>query len=200
MEAVFLELIKQLNSSVFALIAILLVIFWLIYRAGNITESFSAFKTNNNKNEENINRIKDSLAEISATTKLLYEAHLSTVKSNSPMNLTTKGVDVAENINADSTVSEHWSEIKKEFLQAGDPNNPYDIQIISMNIAKNCYDSIFTEEERNKIKLYAFNKGMNLLEIYPVIGIIIRNKILGEKGIEINEIDKHDPKKSPKAP
>jgi hypothetical protein len=35
----------------------------------------------------------------------------------------------------------------------------------------------------DEIKIYAFQEGINLLEIYPVIGIIIKDKYLKEQNI-----------------
>jgi hypothetical protein len=64
-----------------------------------------------------------------------------------------------------------------------------------MEKAQDIFEKILTPEERSEIKFYAYNIGMNLMEIYPIFGIKIRNKILEEKNIKIEDIDKHDPQK-----
>lgn len=51
----------------------------------------------------------------------------------------------------------------------------------------------FTEEEKNEIKQHAYKTGLNLLEFFPIIGIIARDKILKERGIDLEEVDSHKP-------
>ena len=181
METVFIELIKQLNGSVFTLIAVLFVVFWLIYKAGEITGSFRGFTKKNDKIDSSIDMIKDSINKVQATTDLLYQAHLSTVKAHSPLALSSKGQEVATYINLDQKVDKHWKDIEKEFCRVNVKSNPYDIQITALNIAEDCFDKIFDEVERDQIKTYAYKIGMNLLEIYPIIGIKIRDRILADK-------------------
>jgi len=196
MEAIFLELTKQLNSSVFILLAILVVAFWLIYKAGRMTESFSGFTKKSDKIDTSIDAIKESLASVKATTDLLYKKQLSTMQSQSPLSLTSKGEIVATAISADEMINNHWDDIEAEISRSNTPNNPYDIQKISLDIARNCFDTIFSNDERNRIKTYAYSIGMDLLEIYPIVGIKIRDRILKERNIDLTEIDKYDPEKS----
>lgn len=192
MPAVFIELIKQLNSAVFTLIAILFVIFWLLYKAGGIVKSYKDFEGKNEKFDNKIDNIKEGLAAIRATTDLLYQAHLSTVKSHSPVSLTPKGEMVSKAISAETKVAEHWKDIKAK-LEEKNPTNPYDIQTVAMDIAMECFEKIFTAEEQNQIKTYAFSIGLNLLEVYPIIGIIIRDRLFKERGINVEEVDKFVP-------
>jgi hypothetical protein len=195
MENIFLALIKQLNSSVFILIALLLLSFWIVYRAGKIASSFKIFESKNDKIDVAIYEIKDSLSKVKATTDLLYQTHLSTVKSHSPMRLTQKGEEISKAISAELKINSYWISIRNE-LKKSNPTNPYDIQVAALGIAQYCFDKIFTEQERNEIKTYAFQVGINLLEIYPIIGVIIRDIYLKEQNISLEDIDKHDPSKT----
>ena len=192
MEAVFLSLIGQLNGSVFTLVVILVLMFFVVYKLGGVVKSYKDFESSKEKNETKMDDIKTSLAKITATTDLLYQSHLSTVKSTSPLKLTDKGVQVSTAIGAEEKVANHWEEIKK-VLEGKHPVNPYDIQVIAMDIARRCFDKIFTPAEQDVAKTYAFKTGLNLLEIYPVIAIIIRDKIFQERNMSLGEIDKHDP-------
>jgi hypothetical protein len=188
MTSVLLELLKHLNSAVFILVCILAAAFWAIYKLGGITKTFSFFEKKNDNFDKSIDEIKTNLSSIKATTDLLYQSHLSTIQSHSPLSLTAKGIEISNKLKMEDKVAIHWEEIKNEIDQKS-PSNPYDIQIVSMELARNCFNHIFTESEKKEIKMYAYQVGVNLLEILPIIGIIVRDKYLLEKGISVSEID-----------
>lgn len=194
MEAIFLALIQQLNGAVFTLIAILLVVFWLMYKSGGWVKSYKIFENKNEKFDEKIDFIKESIYKVQATTDLLYQAHLSTVKTRSPISLTEKGKEIANAISAELKVNNHWDAIKRE-VEKKNPANPYDVQTVSMDIARNCFEKIFDIQEQNEIKTYAYGIGINLLEIYPILGVLIRDRVFKEKNILPEEVDKHSPLK-----
>lgn len=193
MEAIILKLLDQLNSSVFTLVAILLVAFWAIYKLGGVVKTFEDVKDKHKEMDTNMSGIKDTLSSIKATTDLLYQAHLSTVKSQSPLSLTPKGATIAQALSLEQKISEHWTEIRRA-LETKNPSNPYDIQVAAMDIARECFEVVLSEQEKNDVKLYAYEAGMNLLEIFPIIGILIRDAFLKEKGIAVSDIDHHIPK------
>lgn len=192
METILLALIQQLNGAVFTLIAILLVSFWLLFKSGGWVKSYGDFEKKSEKFDTKIDTIKDSLSSIKATTDLLYQAHLSTVQAHSPVSLTDRGKEISAAISAELKVNNHWEEIKQA-VENKKPTNPYDIQTVSMDIARNCFEKIFTLTEQNEIKTYAFGIGLNLLEIYPILGVIIRDRIFKEKDIKTEEVDRYTP-------
>lgn len=192
---ILLVLIQQLDGAVFTLIAILLAVFVLLYKAGGVVKSFKDFEGKNEKIDDKIDSIKDSLSTIRATTDLLYQAHLKTVGRASPMKLTPLGEEIGGLISVEAKVDSHWEDVKQA-LEERNPDNPYDIQVVALDIAKSCFETIFTEEERDQIKNIAYQKGLNLLEIYPIIGITIRNKVFKERSMQLEEIDKYDPVQS----
>ena len=133
-----------------------------------------------------------SLSDIKSTTDLLYNAHLQTVKKESPVSLTELGKEIAKEISAEEKVNNYWSEIKNK-IESHTPTNPYDVQQIAMEIAKECFKKIFSLGEQSKIKTISYEKGLNILQIYPIIGIFIRDRYLQEKNMGVDEIDKFDP-------
>lgn len=192
MEAIFLKLIEQLNSSVVILLMVLAIAFFLIYKLGCLVTEFGIFREKNKGFDDGMLNIKSDLSEIKATAKLLYDAHLSTIKSHSPISLTSKGEIISNEVGMKRKVDDHWSDIKK-ILDEKKPTNPYDIQTVAMDAAKFIFDTVFTEEEKNEIKMYAYNKGENILQITPIIGVLSRDRYLLEKGYHKDEIDSHDP-------
>lgn len=195
MESIFLALIQQLNGAVFTLVIILLMTFWLAHKSGGWVKSYKDFESKSERFDEKIDHIKDNISKIQATTDLLYQAHLSTVKAHSPVTLTQKGKEISAAIFAELKINTHWEDIKRA-LENKNPTNPYDIQTVAMDIARNCFEKIFTLDEQNEIKTHAFRIGLNLLEIYPILGVIIRDRIFKERSISIEEVDKHAPQKA----
>jgi len=194
MQTIFLKLLDQLNGAVLVLVAILVMAFWAIYKLGGIIKTFSFFEKKNENFDKSIDEMKTNIFSIKATTDLLYQNHLSTIKSQSPISLTEKGKAISTELKMEEMVINHWEVIKSE-IDKKNPSNPYDIQGISMNLPKDCFEHIFNEEEKMKIKTYAYKTGANLLEILPIIGVIIRDKYLEEKNIPVEDVDANDPAK-----
>jgi len=193
MQALLLKLADQLNGSVFVLLAILLIAFWAIYKLGGIVNMFGLFKEKNKEIDTHIEGIKETLAAIKATTDLLYQAHLSTLQTHSPLGLSQKGTDIANVLKIDEKISNHWDYIKGE-IEKRSPTNQYDIQVVSLELARSRFDMIFTETEKAEIKIYSYNVGANLLEILPIVGVKIRDRFLKEKGFTLEQVDLHIPK------
>lgn len=192
----FFKLIEQLNSSVFVLLAILILAFWAIYKVAAMVTLFKSFRDERTETKNDLTDIKKDVAKVTATVDLLYQSHLyqshlPTVKSYSPLSLTDKGKEISEALKLEGKIANHWIEIKNK-IEEKKPSNSYDIQTASLDLARDCFDAIFTNEERNEMKQHAFKNGLNILEFFPIIGIIARDKLLMERGINLSEVDKHD--------
>ncbi|MFH1029647.1 MAG: hypothetical protein V1770_00120 [bacterium] len=194
MSEIIIKLIGQMNISVFVLMLILIFAFWAAYQIGKMVNKFGGFEKERQETRDNLTSIKDNMAKINATVELLYKSHLSTVQTRSPLSLSDLGQKISNDLMLPVKVNDHWEEIKGEITKKN-PSNPYDIQVIALDIAKHCFDNFFSIEEKNEIKLYAYNKGINLMEIYPIIGIISRDRILKEMNIPVEQVDDHSPKK-----
>ena len=83
MEAVFLGIISQLNSSVFVLLAILVLALWVMYKMGGVVTYFRETKDEIRRTELKIDDIRDTLSSVKATTDLLYRSHLSAIHKQS---------------------------------------------------------------------------------------------------------------------
>jgi hypothetical protein len=190
MEAIFLKLIDQLNSAVVVLVIVLFIAFWATFKMGSIISLFNSFKEKNKEFDTGIGFIKDNLATIKATTDLLYQAHLSTVKSHSPISLTEIGTNISSALRIEDKVTNHWEVIREE-IEKKSPASPYDIQNMALELSRHCFDFIFNDAEKIEIKNYAYSTGINILEIYPIIGVIVRDRYLKEKNIPVTAVDDH---------
>lgn len=172
-------IVEQLNAAVFTLLAILGAALWGMFKLGEVTKSFKDYLSDKEQLDKKLGEFQKTLADVNATSNLLYQAHLSTVQKKSPLSLTEIGEQVAEGIDARQKVKMHWPAI---FACLSDYNldGRYDVQMAAQAVARECFDDIFTDTERQEIKTFAYDEGLDLLEIYPVLGILIRDKFFEE--------------------
>lgn len=70
---------------------------------------------------------------------------------------------------------------------------PYDMQQFCIENVSVDPERFLSEESLNRVKGYAFAKGQPLQLYLRVIGLLIRDRMLAAKGIELSEIDKTAP-------
>ena len=103
MSQFFLKLLEHLNSSVFALMLLLIVAFWATYKVGQLIQAYRGhcrhyedfekriddrfehvdlwFEQMDRKMNRRFEKIERDLSEVKATLKLLYEAFMKSLKS-----------------------------------------------------------------------------------------------------------------------
>jgi hypothetical protein len=195
MTAIFLELIKHLNSSVFVLLGICVVVAIFIFRMGGIIERFK-------HHEEKIcdlGNMGERLIKLETKVDLIYQNTnpRAMVQAHSPMSLTLNGENVAKNLNANTLLNKYILKLKRDVeaeIESKTPPNAYDIQIASLKVAKEKMLSYFDEKELISVKDEAYNNGTLLEDIMSVFGILLRNAILQERGIPIADVDLHEKK------
>jgi uncharacterized protein YajQ (UPF0234 family) len=187
MKEVLLALVQHLNSSVFILIGILAVCFCVLYKLGKWTEKFKAHDCKIDEAGKNTER----LIRLETKMDLVYmnTAKNPLVQSHSPISLTKLGEDVSSNIKAAEILKNHYVQLKK-IMEHAQPKTAYDIQEQAMRIARESLDDLLNEDELVTVKDEAFKHGVPLEDVLVVIGILLRNEYLREKGIPISEIDK----------
>lgn len=188
MEAVFTKLIEQLNSSVFILLVILGIAFYFIFLFGKWSQKFLHHEDKIN----NFQGLSDKIIELKTKVDLIYQNTNPNklVASHSPISLTEMGKAMADTINADKILSEHIDSLVKE-VELDAPKNAYDIQVVSMKVAKEKLLSYLNENNLNAIKDEAYAKGILVEDIMTIFGVLLRNQILKNKGIPISDVDVH---------
>jgi hypothetical protein len=116
------------------------------------------------------------------------------IQTRSPLTLSENGIVVARNLEMQKMIDENWDSIKN-FIQDSDAKNPYDIQQILIQQTAVFPENFISQEDINKIKLYAYKEGDVFLSYANVLAILIRDKYLSEKGVDISDIDKYDRQK-----
>lgn len=189
MDAVLIKLIDQLNSSVFVLLAILCIAFYLIYLIGKWSQKFLHHEDKLN----NVQGLSDKIIELKTKVDLIYQNTNPNklVASHSPMSLTAEGKEMSAAIKAEEILKTHLISLIQE-VELEKPKNAYDIQVASMKVTKDKMLSLISEDNLNAIKDEAFSKGILVEDVMPVFGVLLRNEILKKKGIPVADVDKHE--------
>jgi len=195
MEAVFLKLLEQLNSSVFILLGILVVAAYTLHSLGRWRERFF----NQDKRLDKIESMHDKVVILETKIQLIYENTnpKRAFMSSSPIRLTDFGHDLFGKIGGEKMFPKYIAKLQ-ESVENENPNHPYDIQMIAMNVAKSVLPKIASADDVNAVKQQAFENGILDEDIWGIFGVLLRDKILEERGMPISDVDKHDPNKRQK--
>lgn len=137
--------------------------------------------------------IKDDLSVIKAFIELQKDKVNPMAQRQSPIRLTEIGNNIDKEIDASGLVDKYWGIISDEVNKKLQDNcNPYDIQVASFEVG-DTYQKIISSEELDRIKINAYNHGYDLMMYELLFGIIIRDKVLKERGISTDDVDKYDP-------
>ncbi|MFH1860234.1 MAG: hypothetical protein ABH870_04375 [bacterium] len=191
-QTIFIKILEQLNSSVFVLIGLFIVALWAMYKIGGIVTTFSTHEDKIDGLSKNSEKTFEKIIRLEAKVDLIYQYHNpnSTVRSMSPISLTPVGNEIATNINAQTVLSRCLDFLEKE-IEKENPKNAYDIQMVSMKIAKEKMILCLNEAELSAVKQAAYNKGILAEDVMAIFGILLRNAVLEKKGIPIAEVDFH---------
>lgn len=188
MQELLSQLLLQLNSSVFVLIAILLLAFIFTFKVGGWKATFLHHGERLNKAE----RIADSVIAIQTKVDLIYSIvnPNSPTRAASPISLTSVGIDIVNKISANDIFTQHAAKLIS-MVEAKHPKNAYDIQQVSFEIAKKELINLLNEEQHRQVKQEAFSRGILVEDVLGIFGVLLRNKVLAEKNIPIADVDKH---------
>jgi len=169
-------------------------IHWVTKKVTEIQSDHSGLSKSVDKMEKSVDEIRKDLSYLKGSIDVMKSGSINShMQSQSPVTLTAKGHEVAEEIKANEIIARTWNKIYEILEMEISDKNAYDIQQF-------CIEGVSVEPEKfidsaglTTIKNYAFKQG-NPLQLYTrMIGVIIRDKYLKIKGISIDEIDKHDP-------
>ena len=120
----------------------------------------------------------------------LEHEHYQVFRSNSPLSLTVKGKGIAEQCNARKIAEKYAQQVEVD-----EAAKEYDIQVAAFDFAKNKLSDKIDEEENENIKKVAYNNAFKVDTILGVIGVVLRDYILEERGMSPEGVDKTNPRK-----
>jgi hypothetical protein len=112
-------------------------------------------------------------------------------QQNSPRYLNPVGEKILKDSNVNLLIDEHYQEILTKVKELS-PGNAYQAE---QDIIKSVQGLILDPDCQNKLENSAFQTGQSVSTILFVGAIYIRDKILKEIGLDVSDIDKHNPEK-----
>jgi hypothetical protein len=187
MEHLFDRLIDQLNSSIFLLLGISILVTVGIWRLARLVEQFSHHKTKIDK----VDGLGDRLMELKIKVDLIYQNTNpnKTVAAMSPISITPSGKEISTKIQADQILTRYLPQLN-EFVEAASPKTAYDVQVVTMSIAKEKMMNLLNADEINAIKGVAYSKGLLVEDIMSIFGVLLRDDVLKRKGWPVADVDR----------
>jgi hypothetical protein len=207
-----IELIKQLLQHpagsfgfVFSLLTLsFFLVYWITKKVTEIKASHDKIESSVDgvykridvrvdKIESHIDNIRKDISFLKAMIDVFQSIPIKYVaKRESPVSLTDLGKEISEKLKAEEMVSKNWDKIFNDLeLNVGD-KNAYDIQKYCLETSIINLSKFINESDVDSIKMHAFNEGNPLAFYAPIFAIIIRDKYLEIKEIDVLEIDKHE--------
>ena len=190
MDVVLQKLIDQLNTSVFVLLVVLCAIGYVLVKVGEWKEKFSHHKDR----IDTLENLSERVIVMSTKVDLIYGLvnPNSMVRARSPLSLTAMGEQTAAELNATHLLNKYYLRLKS-LVEDERPENAYDIQCLAMQAAKDHLIKLMDANEINAIKNKAYNKGVLAEDILAIFGVLLRDKLLNERGFPVSDVDLHAP-------
>jgi hypothetical protein len=143
MQEVFLKLIEQLNSSVFLLFLILIVMGYVLVKVTKYTTLIALKFQTQDTHANDLKTLSETVIKVQTTLELVYNNTnpRSTIRANSPISLTDIGKEVVAQINGQAILDKNFLKLK-DFLSEEKMGNAYDIQTSCLNVVKAKLESL----------------------------------------------------------
>lgn len=195
-----MEMLKEIltsNGGAFA------VVFAVLYAVGQLLMKFSEWRVKaeevskkGEKFEDKIDTIMSDMHYIKGTLDLLKNGMPNALtQAHSPVSLTLKGKEVADQMGVAEMVARNWDKIETLIDAKVAFKNAYDIQQFCIEKATVSLESFFCTQDVNNIKKFAYDNGQPLALYGSMIGVIIRDKYFEVKKIPLEKVDETDPNK-----
>ena len=142
------------------------------------------------------NRIDGNLSALTAFIK----PERSVFETKSPITVSDYGNRISTELGLNSYIDKNWDFIIHYVDEQAESKNPYDIQQICFNLAMSEPVKVLSDEGFDALKRKAYNEGVLLHSFQQLVGILVRERYFKERGIDVWEIDNHDPSKQTDSP
>lgn len=115
-------------------------------------------------------------------------------QTNSPLQITDKGQEVAEQLKLEEAVSKGWNDISTYISESVKKMNAYDIQQFCVEQTAVYPEKFFIDQnDLDRVKLHAYNEGLTLLPYMRIAAVMIRDRYFAENNIPLEHIDENNP-------
>ena len=190
--------VENLTSIIIALISGIASACYMFYNVGKTKKDIENMTDRCNKLESEIanlrNKLDDNICDVSffkgSMSTNQSPAALQLSQSNSPRQLSKLGKKVLADSKIDEIIDTQYDRILEE-VRASDPKNAYQAQ----EAIYSAVDNLFLDESvRDLVEQGAFLSGYTPKDVLFVGALNVRDRILRELNLDIDDIDKYDPK------
>jgi hypothetical protein len=193
-------------ASVFSLFALA---FWLVHW---ITKKTTEIRTSQEKIESSIDNVykridnrvdkieghiddmRRDIAFLKAVVDVSqFNSKQTVTQRKSPISLTETGHKIAEELKVEDMLGRNWDKIFDNLEANINDKNAYDIQQYCIETATIDLGAFIAKSDVDTVKQTAYKEGRPFAFYAPVFGILIRDKYLKQKGVDISEVDRHNP-------
>jgi hypothetical protein len=208
-----IDLFKDILLSPFGSFAsvcsLFILAFWLVHW---ITKKVTEIRTSQEKTESSINNvytridnrvdkieghIDDIRRDISFLKAVVdvsqFNSKQAVTQRKSPISLTEMGREIAEKLKVKDMLGRNWDKIFNNLEANINDKNAYDIQQYCIETATIDLGAFIAKNDVDTVKQAAYKEGRPLAFYAPIFGVLIRDRYLAQKGIDISEVDRHDP-------
>lgn len=119
--------------------------------------------------------------------------NMSFTQTKSPLTISDIGYQMVERVGLHTILEANWDRISYYLEENSLSKNPYDIQQFCLEQTAVFPEKFMRGDELNKIKLDAYNTGLPLIAYMRVVAVLVRDRYVEEHGIDVGEVDRHDP-------
>jgi transcriptional regulator CtsR len=162
------------------------------FKIGGIKSTIDNIEKNILEIKDDLKELKPRFAVVESRVNDLWTTKIT--KQRSPKYLNELGGKILKESNVNLLIDENYAEIFKE-VKKMNPGNSYQAEQDIIAVVQRL---ILVPICQNKLEISAFQTGQSVNTIFYVGAIYIRDKIIKEIGLDVLDIDKHDPGKMAK--
>jgi hypothetical protein len=159
------------------------------YRAGRIVEKVDGVVVDIQALNSDIIRLSDMTTGISDRVNTIWGAMFLTTRS--PKYLNEYGLKILKDSGVEKTIDNHYNEIV-QIVKRSSPSNAYQAE---QSVISAVQSLVLDENCKNELEVGAYKTGQSIATVLYVGAIYIRDKVLKELELDVQDIDKHDPEK-----
>lgn len=145
------------------------------------------------RQEKHMDEIRRDMSIVKAMMDI-YKMNLPQLaKSQSPVNLTEKGLELSKELKADEVISRNWDKIMSDIDANVGEKNAYDIQQYCIETSTVEPEKFLDDKAISALKSKAFAEGRPTAYYAPIFGIKIRDEYFRRRGIPIEDVDRNTP-------
>lgn len=190
----YLERIFTSDGGAFGVIvALLLLAFWVVNKISKITANHDSFTGNVNDIKCDVKTINVDIAHLKGSFTAIIAQNNPFTQRQSPVSLTDKGKEIAEELGAEKMISDNWDDIYEKLKSNLHSMNAYDIQQFCIEKGTTDVGFFLKKCDLDKVKTDAYKRGFTLSNYGGLFAVIIRDKYFDVEKISIDDVDKYDP-------